>query len=98
MKIYPGQIVCSVAGRDKNKYFVIMEIIDEDYVYISDGDTRKLDKRKKKKVKHLRLTSQEVNHIKNKLSDSKKISNADIRRGLKEFKEKLEEKLEMENF
>lgn len=58
-----GQLVIATAGRDANKKFVITCIINDQYVYISDGDTRKLENPKKKKLKHLRLTdcvSQEI--------------------------------------
>ena len=29
-----GQLVCSKAGRDKGKYFIILDIIDDNYVYM----------------------------------------------------------------
>jgi ribosomal protein L14E/L6E/L27E len=50
-----GQLVIARAGRDVNKKFIITCIINDQYVYISDGDSRKLDHPKKKKLKHLRL-------------------------------------------
>ena len=43
-----GQVVISTAGRDKDRKFVVLCIIDDHYVYISDGDIRKLEKPKKK--------------------------------------------------
>ena len=44
-----GDVVCSTAGRDAQRYFVIVEIIDEQYVRIADGALRKLSSPKKKK-------------------------------------------------
>lgn len=44
-----GQIVCSKAGRDKGKFMVVVEIIDSQYVRVCDGQTRKIDKAKRKK-------------------------------------------------
>ena len=41
-----GKVVYSKAGRDKGKCFVIIEVIDEQYVYISDGRLRKIEKPK----------------------------------------------------
>ena len=52
-----GQLVIATAGRDANKKFIVICIINDQYVYISDGDTRKLENPKKKKLKHLKLTS-----------------------------------------
>jgi large subunit ribosomal protein L14e len=54
-----GQIVESTAGRDKNNKFVVLCIIDDQYVYISDGDKRKVENPKKKKRKHIK----KLNHI-----------------------------------
>lgn len=51
--IEPGRVVFSKKGRDKNRYFVVLYALDADFVMIADGDTRKLDKMKKKRVKHL---------------------------------------------
>lgn len=59
-KIKIGQIVKSKAGRDKNRYFVIKELIDKDYVTIVNGTLRKVDKPKKKKIKHLVFLNKNV--------------------------------------
>lgn len=48
-----GSVVKSLKGRDKEKYFVVIEIVDENYVRIVDGKTRKISAPKLKKVKHL---------------------------------------------
>lgn len=48
-----GQVVRSKKGRDEGKVYIIMEIIDDDFLLLVDGKLRKLDRPKKKKVKHL---------------------------------------------
>ena len=53
-----GQIVFSKCGRDQGKPFIIVSIEDE-YVYLVDGDLRKVDNPKLKKKKHVQLTLQE---------------------------------------
>ena len=50
----PGRVVLSTQGRDEGRYFVVLEVIDENFVLMADGLTRKVDHPKKKKVKHLR--------------------------------------------
>ena len=50
----PGRVVLSTQGRDEGRYFIVLEVIDENFVLMADGLTRKLDHPKKKKVKHLR--------------------------------------------
>jgi ribosomal protein L14E/L6E/L27E len=78
-----GQVAISTAGRDKDHKFVVLCIIDDQYVYISDGDTRKLDKPKKKKVKHLKKLNHVFQGIKDKLESEEKLSNSEIRKLLK---------------
>lgn len=51
-----GMIVKSIAGHDRNKNLVIKEITG-DFAFICDGHERKLEKPKKKRLKHLRLTN-----------------------------------------
>jgi ribosomal protein L14E/L6E/L27E len=46
-----GRVVYSKAGRDKDKHFVIVGILNTDFVYIADGSLRKITKPKKKKDK-----------------------------------------------
>jgi len=48
-----GQLVRASCGRDEGKYFFIIKKVDESFVLISDGKSRKLDKPKLKKIKHL---------------------------------------------
>ena len=50
-----GQIVRSKKGRDEGEIFIILDIIDDKYVYLVDGKLRKLCKPKRKKVKHLHI-------------------------------------------
>ena len=50
-----GDAVMSIAGRDSGKLFAIVGIIDENYLYIADGKSRKAGSPKKKKTKHIKL-------------------------------------------
>jgi len=75
-----GQVVISKAGRDAGKRFVVTRIIDDLYVAISDGDLRKIEKPKKKKIKHLELTGEVVNILEEKLTKNVRISNSEIRK------------------
>ena len=53
LSIEPGRVVLSRQGRDEGRYFVILEVVDEQFVIMADGLTRKLAHPKKKKLKHL---------------------------------------------
>ncbi len=86
--LQPGQIVRSKAGRDKNRFFIILMIRDEDYVYISDGDLRKIEQPKLKKIKHLAKTNHIAKEIAGNLENDIDVSNASIRNALKQFVDK----------
>lgn len=78
-----GKVVHSKSGRDKGKYFIIISIIDAEYVYISDGDLRKIEKPKKKKLKHLGFTNLMADEIREAILSDGRISNSKIRKFLK---------------
>ncbi|KPU26781.1 hypothetical protein TR13x_08325 [Caloranaerobacter sp. TR13] len=84
-----GQVVRSKAGRDKGRVFVVIDIIDEKYVSIVDGDLRRLDKPKKKKIKHLIVYKTILKNIREKIEKGEKINNAYVRKSLKPFNEEI---------
>jgi large subunit ribosomal protein L14e len=85
-----GEIVFSKAGRDRDKKFVVVGIIDEANVLISDGDYRRIEKAKKKKLKHLELTGVTIESIKEKLESRNRITNAELRKALSFHQAELE--------
>lgn len=78
-----GDLVISKSGRDQGRNFMVVEVIDENYVNIADGSLRKLEKPKKKKIKHLEYFGEADERILSKISESKKITNSDLRKMLK---------------
>lgn len=80
-----GQVVYSKKGRDKGRYYLIVGIEGEFYAYIADGDLRKIEKPKKKKVKHLILSGEVIEPVNRKLSLKRKVSNAEIKQYLASF-------------
>ena len=82
-----GSIVQSLAGRDKGCLFIVVGV-DENYVYLVDGDIRKVENPKKKKVKHIELTRFFDGNIAERIAKKNKITNQDIKRVIKEIQEK----------
>jgi ribosomal protein L14E/L6E/L27E len=82
---YLGRVVLSKAGRDKDKFFIVLDILDDKYVYISDGFLRGVDRPKKKKVKHLTFTNVLSKEIRNLLMSSEKVSDEMIRSFLQSY-------------
>lgn len=77
-----GQIVHSKAGRDKGKYFIVVGIINDNYVLIADGDLRKINDPKKKKVKHLVFHDKIAENIKKMILENKRITDSDLKKSL----------------
>lgn len=84
MDLYPGMIVYSVAGRDKGKYFIVISVI-ENYVEIVDGKIRRLEKPKRKKMKHIKSTQRDSLYIMEKIQGNRKLTNVDIKKSLRDF-------------
>lgn len=87
MNLSLGQVVKSKAGRDKGKDFIVVQIIDEAHVALADGDLRKMEKPKRKKIKHLEPTGVIVEVVKEKLETGNKVSNSEIRKALAALRE-----------
>ena len=72
-----GQIVQAEAGRDKGRFFVIVET-DGKFALICDGKTRPVERPKKKKLIHLKATES--------FADPERVrTNKEMRRALHQF-------------
>lgn len=80
-----GQIVCSKSGRDKDRLFIVVDIVDHEYVLIADGDLRKVEKPKKKKVKHLQKYNIVDKELEEKLENDIKVDNIYVRRQIEKI-------------
>ncbi|MDI3536912.1 MAG: hypothetical protein PWP30_1394 [Eubacteriaceae bacterium] len=82
-----GQVVRSKAGRDKGQFMVVLSIIDDNYVYVSNGELRKVSQPKRKKIKHLSKTNHITTTIRDKMKGNQEITNSDIKKEIKSFLE-----------
>ncbi len=78
-----GQVVKSKSGRDEGRMFFIIKIINKEYVLIADGDLRKIEKPKQKKIKHLAKINTISEELRNRILEEKAITNAFLRSELK---------------
>ncbi len=83
-----GQIVRSKAGRDKDELFIVIELCDE-YLNLVNGQSRRFESHKKKKKKHVQITHMIAKDIATKIKHGDRITNADIRNSLKDFRQNL---------
>ena len=83
LTMIPGRVVLSTQGRDEGRYFIVLEVIDENFVLMADGLTRKIDHPKKKKIKHLRPKPIVVN-VEGSTLPNNHLQDSDLRRYLRE--------------
>ncbi|MBQ8749724.1 MAG: RNA-binding protein [Clostridia bacterium] len=79
-----GAIVRATAGRDEDGLFIIINVIDHEYVLIANGENRTIKKPKKKKLKHLKFLGFVDENIATLVS-TKRLQDADIRKSIKSF-------------
>lgn len=85
MKTGVGSVVMATAGRGKGRHFIVVAVVDGDYVRISDGETRPQERAKLKKLKHLKLSGEAPRKITEKLAAGKQVYDAELRSALKPF-------------
>lgn len=83
--IVVGQLVKSKSGRDSGRLFLVYQVLDDEYLLIVDGDIRRLDKPKKKKIKHLIVYHTVVKELKEKMEGEGRLNNSYIRKLLEPF-------------
>ena len=84
MDISKSDIIESLAGRDKGKFFYVMDV-EENYVLIADGKGRKLENPKRKKLKHVRRVTRTETRVAMKIQNGDKVLNSELRRDLATF-------------
>ena len=89
MNVTLGELVYSKAGRDSGRKLVVIGIVNESYVLVSDGDLSRVEKPKKKKIKHLELTGTVIGSLGEKLKNNQKVTNSEIRKALMAYENKL---------
>ena len=80
-----GRVVLSRQGHDKGKGFLVVGLVDEAYVLIADGDSRKLSKPKKKQAKHLDPKPYVASDIIDAILKQAQTADSDIRKALKTY-------------
>ena len=78
MDICKGMLVYSKAGRDKGTLYAVLDT-ENDFVYLVNGDVRRINRPKKKKIRHINKTNTVLD------LDFDKISDSDLRKAVLEY-------------
>lgn len=85
LNVFAGDIVYATQGRDKDTPFVVLEVLNDEYVLLSNGRRRKVTKPKKKKMKHIKQSGFSSSPIQEKLRTGGIVTNPDVKRALAEI-------------
>lgn len=89
-----GRIVRVTKGREQNQYAVIINIIDDRFVLLADGEKRKYDRPKKKNVHHIEFTPFISSEVRKSLMETNRVSNGKLRFALAKFRSEVVTDLE----
>ena len=87
MEVDKSSLIVSKAGRDKGQLFYVIDA-DEQYVYLADGKSRRLEKPKRKKRKHVEQVPRTESRIAEKIRNGEKVLNSELRKELASFGQK----------
>ena len=87
MEVDKSSLIVSKAGRDKGQLFYVIDA-DEQYVYLADGKSRKLEKPKRKKRKHVEQVPRTESRIAEKIRNGEQVLNSELRKELASFGQK----------
>ncbi|MDF0727555.1 KOW domain-containing RNA-binding protein [Cytobacillus sp. S13-E01] len=80
-----GQFVLITGGRDAGQYTVIIEILDERFVLLADGDKRKFNNPKKKNINHLEFFNCVSPEVQSSINETGRVTNGKLAFSLMKF-------------
>lgn len=78
-----GKVVLSKAGRDKDQLYIIIDQIDDEYTFLSNGKNKNFKMPKKKKLKHIEILDSVDDDLKLSIIAKEKGVDLKIKRFLK---------------
>ena len=86
-----GQLVFTIAGRDRNQFYLIVGMIDDYYIEIADGSKHPVARAKKKNLKHVKVKMLIAKEIEEKLLKGEFIGDNHVSEAINRLKNELEE-------
>ncbi|GGM34740.1 hypothetical protein GCM10011351_20980 [Paraliobacillus quinghaiensis] len=80
-----GQIVQIIQGREAGQYAIVINIVDDRFVLLADGEKRKYDRPKKKNLQHVRSLNFISPEVQNSLLETGRVTNGKLRFAISKF-------------
>lgn len=81
----PGRLVSSTAGRDRGKFYLILNRVSETRVHLVNGAERKVSGPKLKNIKHLKVYPLVAKDIAEKVASGQRVTDLEVRKALQEL-------------
>lgn len=86
-----GQMVRSIAGRDFDQYYLIVDLVGDRYIMVVDGVHHRLARPKKKNLKHVKITMLVAKNLEKALMNKESLTDSVIVAAINQLKNELEE-------
>ncbi|WP_164218785.1 KOW domain-containing RNA-binding protein [Virgibacillus sp. YIM 98842] len=80
-----GQVVRIKQGREAGQFAVVIQIVDDRYVLLADGEKRKYDRPKKKNLHHIEKMDYISPEVQNSLLETGRVTNGKLRFAIAKF-------------
>lgn len=80
-----GQIVRIKQGRETGQFAIVIEVVDNKYVMLADGEKRKYDRQKKKNIHHIEQFDYISSEVQDSLLKTGRVTNGKLRFAIAKF-------------
>lgn len=80
-----GQVVQILQGREAGQYAIVINIVDDRFVLLADGEKRKFDSPKKKNINHVLPMNFISPEVQNSLLETGRVTNGKLRFAISKF-------------
>ncbi|WP_170287671.1 KOW domain-containing RNA-binding protein [Aquibacillus halophilus] len=80
-----GQVVQILQGREAGQFAIVIQIVDDRFVLLADGEKRKYDRPKKKNRHHIELLNYISPEVQNSLLETGRVTNGKLRFAISKF-------------
>lgn len=89
-QLRPGELVTSTAGRDAGRRYIVVKRLEDGFVAVADGESRRIRSPKRKNVKHLRTHSLIDEELGEALAREERVADQRLRESLERLSEALD--------
>lgn len=83
----PGQVVVSLAGRDRGRRLIVLRVQGDRWVWVADGDLRRSANPKRKNRRHVQPQDRVDPGLAQKLAEGRTVTDQEVREALRQVAE-----------